>query len=265
MVVGNRASSGRKHKLESKVFMQKITYIGADDQTHKFFVEGADITTMNVLRRKIGYCLSVYAIDEIDFYDNDSVVVDEMLANRLALCPLVTPENTTGKKVTLSLEKTGPCTVYSGDLKSNDSEIVQVYNTIPLTKLKENQSLRFDAYAIQGQGRTHVKFSPAIVSYSVLPELEILRGCDGCEACVKACPANCMKLVSGKPKIDELTKCTNCQACVDACPKECLRLNDTNNFVLTIELIGQMNILNILKSLDRYSKEYFALLKKKFK
>jgi len=34
---------------------------------------------------------------------------------------------------------------------------------------------------------------------------------------------------------------------------------------LTIELIGQMNILNIIKSLDRYSKEYFALLKKKFK
>jgi DNA-directed RNA polymerase subunit D len=243
----------------------KITYLDKDDKTHRFLIEDIDITNLNVLRRKIGYCLSVYAIDEVDFYENDSVVVDEMLANRLALCPLSTPENTTGKKVTLSLEKTGPCTVYSGDLKSNDADIKPIYDTIPLTKLKENQNLRFDAYALQGEGRTHVKFSPAIVSYKILPELELLRGCDGCELCVKACPVNCMKIVSGKPKIDDVTKCINCQACVDACPKECVKLNDTRNYILTVELIGQMDISTILKLLDRYSKEYFMLLKKKFK
>jgi formate hydrogenlyase subunit 6/NADH:ubiquinone oxidoreductase subunit I len=74
-----------------------------------------------------------------------------------------------------------------------------------------------------------------------------------------------MKIVSGKPKIDDVTKCINCQACVDACPKECVKLNDTRNYILTVELIGQMDISTILKLLDRYSKEYFMLLKKKFK
>ncbi len=245
--------------------MPKITYLEQTGKTYKYLAEGFDPIDMNTLRKKICYCLSVYAVDEIDFYENDSVIVDEMLANRIALVPLTTPTESTGKKVTLSLEKEGPCTVYSGDLQSNDEDIKPVYNTIPLTKLKENQRLRLDAYAIQGQGRTHVKFSPAIVSFKKLPELEILRGCDSCELCVNACPAKCMKMASGKPKIDDQNKCTNCQACVDACPKSCLKLNDTNNYILNIELIGQLPIEAIVKLLDRYTKEYFMLLKKKFK
>lgn len=245
--------------------MAKITYLETSGKTYRYLAEGFDPIDMNTLRKKISYCLSVYAVDEIDFYENDSVIVDEMLANRIALVPLTTPTESTGKKVTLTLEKDGPATVYSGDLQSNDDDVKPVYDTIPLTKLKENQRLRLDAYAIQGQGRTHVKFSPAIVSYKQLPELEILRGCDSCEACVNACPAKCMKMTSGKPKIDDVNKCTNCQACVDACPKSCLKLNDTNNYILNIELIGQLPIEAIVKLLDRYTKEYMMLLKKKFK
>ena len=98
-----------------------------------------------------------------------------------------------------------------------------------------------------------------------LPELETLRGCDGCQACVNACPVKCMKMVSNKPKIDDVNKCSNCQACVDACPKNCLKLKDTNNYILTIELIGQLPIEAIVKLLDRYTKEYMMLLKKKIK
>lgn len=245
--------------------MAKITYLENVGKTYKYLAEGFDPVEMNTLRKKISYCLSVYAVDEIDFYENDSVIIDEMLANRIALVPLTTPTESTGKKVTLSLEKDGPCTVYSGDFQSNDDDVKPVYETIPLTKLKENQRLRLDAYAIQGQGRTHVKFSPAIVAFRQLPELEILRGCDGCERCVNACPAKCMKITSGKPRINDINKCINCQACVDACPKSCLKLNDTNNYILTIELIGQLPIEVIVKLLDRHTKEYMMLLKKKFK
>ena len=70
-------------------------------------------------------------------------------------------------------------------------------------------------------------------------------------------------MVSNKPKIDDVNKCSNCQACVDACPKNCLKLNDTNNYILTIELIGQLPIEAIVKLLDRYTKEYMMLLKRK--
>lgn len=245
--------------------MVKITFLDKVDNTHRYIVDGANASTMNTIRRKLGYCLSIYAVDEIDFYENDSVIVDEMLANRIALCPLTTPEHTTGKKVTLSLDKIGPCNVYSGDLKSNDEDIKCVYETILLTKLKENQKLRLDAYAFQGEGREHVKFSPAIVSYSQLSDVEVLKGCDGCKACVDACPTKCLKMQANKPTMDDFTKCTNCRACIDACPKSCLNFTDTNKYILTIELIGQTNISTLLKLLERYNKEYFALLKKKIK
>ncbi|MFA5746328.1 MAG: DNA-directed RNA polymerase subunit D [archaeon] len=245
--------------------MPKITFLEKIGKTYRYLAEGFEPIAMNTLRKKISYCLSVYAVDEIDFYENDSVIVDEMLANRIALVPLSTPEESTGKKVTLSLEKDGPATVYSGDLKSNDDEVKPIYDTIPLTKLKDNQRIRLDAYAIQGQGRTHVKYSPAIVAFKQLPEFEILRGCDGCNLCVDACPIKCMKLTSGKPKMEDQAKCINCQACVDVCPKNCLKLNDTDNYILSIELIGQLPIESIVKLLDRYTKEYFMLLKKKFK
>lgn len=245
--------------------MVKVSFLDKDDLVNRFYIENIDPTTLNAIRRTINFNLPVYAIDEIDFIENDSVVVDEMLANRLALCPITTPVETTGKKVTFTLDKQGPGVVYSGDLKSNDSEVKMVYDNIPLTKLRETDKLNLVAYAVLGKGTDHAKFNSTIVGYQQMCELEVLRGCDSCQKCVDACPVNCMKLVSGKPKIEDITKCINCQACVDACPKNCLKLNDIDNYILTIELIGQMDILSVIKTTERYCKEYFMLLKKKFK
>ncbi len=262
MVVENKKSLERRN---SDLIMVKISFLDNDNLIHRFYVENIDPTTLNAIRRTINFNLPIYAIDEIDFIENDSVIFDEMLANRLALCPITTPVETTGKKVTFTLEKKGPCTVYSGDLISNDPEVKMVYDNIPLTKLREDDKISLTAYAVLGKGADHAKFNPAIVGYQQLAELEVLRGCDSCQKCVDACPVKCIKLVSGKPKVEDITKCINCQACVDACPKNCLKLNDTDNYILSVELIGQMKIDSIVKTLDRYCKEYFMLLKKKFK
>jgi len=261
-VVENKKSLEKRNRDNNMV---KISFLDKDDLVNRFYVENIDSTTLNAIRRTINFNLPVYAIDEIDFIENDSVVVDEMLANRLALCPISTPVETTGKKVTFTLEKKGPGVVYSGDLISNDSEVKMVYDNIPLTKLRDTDKINLVAYAVLGKGTDHAKFNSTIVGYQQMCELEVLRGCDSCQKCVDACPVKNIKLVSGKPKIEDPIKCINCQACVDACPKNCLKLNDIDNYILTIELIGQMDILSIIKTTERYSKEYFMLLKKKFK
>jgi DNA-directed RNA polymerase subunit D len=245
--------------------MVKVSFLENEDKLYKFLVDDVDVNLLNFFRRISNYNIPIYAIDEVDFIENDSVIVDEMISNRIGLCPVFTPLQNTGKKVTFSLEKKGPCTVYSKDLVSNDSEIKMVYDDIPITKLADNQNLKFEAYAILGKGTTHFKFSSAIVFYKQLVDLETLRGCDGCGVCVNSCPKNNIKLVSGKPKIIDLYKCDACRACADECPKSLLKLVYSRNYILNIELIGQNSVKDLIIETKRYTKEYFMVLKKKFK
>ncbi len=245
--------------------MPKINFVEEYPKAQKFLVENTDHVLLNAFRRIIGYNLSTYAIDEISVTENDSVAFDEFIANRIGMIPIITPKENTGKKVTFSLEKEGPCTVYSKDLISDDKEVEVKYDTIPITKLAENQKLYLEGYANLGIGSTHTKFMPAIVGYQQITNINVLKGCQSCEACLNACPNKNIKMVSNKPKIIEANKCTSCRACVDACPKDCLAMEDTNDYYLTIETIGQSSIEDLLHMTQRYTKEYFSLLKKKLK
>jgi len=245
--------------------MVRVKFLDNDKKVYRFIIENTDTVYLNTLRRSIGYRIPIYAIDEIEFYENDSGVIDEMLSNRIALTPINTPYVNTGKKVTFTLEKEGPGVVYSKDLISSDHDIKVVYDTIPLTKLNKNDRLKLFAYANLGTGHEHVKYSPAIISYIQMYELEVKRGCDSCSVCLKSCPKSCIELKGGKPILKNEGMCDGCLACIDSCDKECLKLNGTNNYILSIELIGQASIKELLELFERYNKEYISVLKKKLK
>ncbi len=245
--------------------MVRVKFLDNDKKTYRFIIENTDVVYLNTLRRSIGYRLPTYAIDEIEFYENDSCIIDELLANRIALTPINTPLVNTGKKVTFILEKEGPGIVYSKDLISSDNDIKVAYDTINLTKLNKNEILKLHAYATLGVGHDHVKYSPAIVSYTQMYELETKKGCDSCKLCAVACPKKCIEMHGGKPVLKNSEMCDGCLACMDSCKKECLKLNGTSNYILNIELIGQTNIKELLELLERYNKEYISVLKKKLK
>ena len=111
-------------------------------------------------------------------FDQTVKRVDEMLAARLGLIPLKMDSKTykRGDKVKLVLEKEGPATVYSKDIKSTDPKIDVAELNIPITKLAENQKIKLEMDAIVGCGKEHCKWQPAIASYIELPTIKGEKG-----------------------------------------------------------------------------------------
>jgi len=129
----------------------------------------ADESLGNAIRRSVAE-VPTLAIDEIEIFKNDSPLYDEMLALRFGLIPLKTEKGMTKKtKISLKLTKTGPCTVYSGDLDGN-AEIV--FDKIPIVFLGEGQKLELAATAILGKGLEHAKFIPGLCYYRHLLEVK---------------------------------------------------------------------------------------------
>src|SRR3989338_7010406 len=119
--------------------MISIKLLNKTDSSASFLIKGTNNAFMNAVRRTIMSDVPVLAIDEVTFYENSSIMFDEFLAHRLAMLPIKTDMKTykEGEKVTLILEKEGPCTVYSKDIKSVDPKIEVVDKNIHLLELKK--------------------------------------------------------------------------------------------------------------------------------
>lgn len=124
---------------------------------------------LNALRRSI-YEIDTLAIDEVEFFKNDSALYDEMLALRIGLIPLLTEKKMNSKtEIELKLSKKGPCTVYSGDLQGS-AEVI--YKNIPIVLLEKDQELEFVATARLGKGLSHAKHLPGIGHYRHLVHVQ---------------------------------------------------------------------------------------------
>lgn len=222
------------------------------------FVEEADESLANAIRRS-ALEIPILAIDEIEFYKNDSVLYDEVLALRLGLIPLkmekdmVLQEDCSCKgkgcskcSVQLKLTAKGPGTVYTKDLKGK-ADIV--YPEIPIVKLVEGQELEFVATAILGKGIKHTKFSPGLVYYRNAAELVMEKECDNCKECIEACPHDILKEEKGKIVLVDKYKCDLCEACVEACKKHgknAIEIVPGKEIVFFIESWGQISAKDIL-------------------
>ncbi|MBP1911912.1 DNA-directed RNA polymerase subunit D [Thermococcus stetteri] len=149
----------------------------------KFIISGVDIPFANALRRTILAEVPTFAVDEVEFLENDSALFDEIIAHRLAMIPLTTPHERFSLDalelddytVTLSLEAEGPGMVYSGDLKSSDDDVKPANPNIPIVKLAEGQRLTFNAYARLGRGKDHAKWQPGFVYYKYLTKIHVSK------------------------------------------------------------------------------------------
>ena len=108
-------------------------------------------------------------LDEVEIFKNDSALYDEVLAHRLGLVPLREDNKLTKKSsIKLKITKSGPCTVYSSDLRG---PIKPVYGRIPLTILEKGQEIELVAEAGLGLGIEHAKYIPGLCYYRHILEV----------------------------------------------------------------------------------------------
>ncbi len=232
-----------------------------NDKSMRLLVKGVNTPFINALRRTVISEVPCMAIDDVVIIENSSVLHDEIISHRLGLIPLKTdlesynlPEECKCQsefgcnlcRVTLTLDeeaKEGTRTVYSGELVSENPDIVPVSGKIPIIRLAKGQRLRLEAYARLGKGRNHAKWQPvSMCTYKYLPRISInTKSCDACGKCVEICPRNVLVKSGQKVEVRDLFACTMCQDCVDVCPQKPQAIEvgwDKDTFIFSLESTG---------------------------
>ena len=252
----------------------KIEVLEKNDNVLSILVKDADVTLMNALRRIALAEVPCMAIDEVVMIENSSILQDEIIAHRLGLTPLKTdldsynlPEECKCQsefgcsecRVTLTLDaeaKDGTRTVYSGEVVSENPEVVPVSDKVPIIKLAKSQKLKLEAYARLGIGKTHAKWQPvSMCAYKYYPKITTPKEkCPDCQKCVEICPKKVFSFKDGKVDVKDLLACTLCMDCVEACPQKPSPLTiewDKNAFIMNIESTGALPPERVLKEANR--------------
>ena len=240
-----------------------------------FLVQGIDETIANSLRRSVQE-VPILAIDTVEFVKNDSALFDEILAHRIGLLPLKTEKMTLQEEctckgkgcskctVSFKLEKKGPCTVYSSELKGK-AEVV--HEKTPIVILADGQELQFSATARLGKATEHTKFSPGLMYYRPVCAININKNCDACGDCIKSCPLKILEMKEGKIITAHIEDCDICEACLDACNKKgknALEIKTSNeDFIFVIESWGQLTAKEIFTEAIKILGENLKELEKK--
>ena len=149
-------------------------------------LKGIPIQYANALRRICLNGVPIFAIDTIEVLENTSIMPDEAIAHRLGLIPLktdskdiviseeATDESDSRVMLTLDSEendledKSETRTVFSNELKGEESGVRPISDKIPIVTLSPGQKIKFQAYARLGRGTEHAKWNSA--NTSVLTE-----------------------------------------------------------------------------------------------
>ena len=237
-----------------------------DDNEIVFIIRDAEVPFVNAIRRTAMMSIPKLAIEDVNIVKNDSAMFDEVLAHRLGLTPVISnsdlieglelPEECDCDdycpkcSVSFTLNKTGPGVIYSKDLVSSDSKIKPVFDTIPLVKLKENQSIELEAVAKLGYGKDHAKWMPTTVcAYKQYPKITFNEDVEVDYDCADACPRNILKSDrrSKLIKVLDIENCAMCKSCMRACVNDYINVGyEENNFIFKIETDGSMTPKEVL-------------------
>lgn len=265
----------QKEVNEEEEYKMKIELIKQEPNKIKFLIKDIDISFVNALRRTIQE-LQILAIDTVEFTKNGSALYDEILAHRLGLLPLkmnkilipIKECSCKGKgcmkcTAVLTLNATGPCTVYAKDLKSKGKSTFVLYPDMPLVILQKDQELELIAEARLGQGKDHAKYSPGLIYYKQKPIILVNNKSQKFDEFKDKYPKKIFR--EGKIVKEIIT-----DDLVDQCDGVCddiVKIDYTDNeFIFTIESWGQLSprdiFIDITKKLNNNFKELVKKIEK---
>ena len=266
----------------------KIEVLEKDEVNIRLAIKGVDVPLMNALRRIALAEVPSMAIDEVVMIENSSILQDEIIAHRLGLNPLKTdldsynlPEECKCQsefgcnlcRVTLTMDaesNEGTRTVYSGELVSENPEIIPVSDKVPIIKLAKGQKLKLEAYARLGKGKNHAKWQPvSVCAYKYFPKIEVPpKQCKDCAKCVDICPKKVLAMKENKVEVRDLLACNLCMDCVEACPQKPPAIKvewEKNAFIMNIESTGALSPERILKEATKILNKQLKDFKKQLK
>lgn len=162
--------------------MSSLDVVSRDGNVMSVRLKGVPLQYANAIRRICLNGVPVFAVDTVDIIENTSVLADEGLAHRLGLVPLRTDleryaepskcscgtqegcSNCRVRFVLDSGETEQTRTVLSGEIKSEDPDIVPISADVPIIELAPGQKVKAEAYARLGRGSDHAKWNSANVA-----------------------------------------------------------------------------------------------------
>ncbi len=254
--------------------VMSLEVLEKNDRKLVFVVEGISMEMANAIRRIIISEMPVMAVDEVIILKNDSPLYDEIIAHRLSMIPLTTDLNVYKLprdcecggfgcplcQVSLTCEVTNtsnsPMEIYSGDLKSNDPQIIPVNPNIPIVKIDKNDKVIIEAYAVLGLAKDHVKYQAiSNILYRFYPQIDFDNSkCTNCpDKCLvsRMCPEKLYDFSNKKSPIlteDYWKTCTLCNSCENDCPEEAIKVGwKENTYIFSIESDGVLPFDVIIK------------------
>ncbi len=259
----------------------KTTIVSLTEETVRFLIEGVNTAFVNSLRRTMVSEVPTMTIEDIFYFDNSSLVPDEILANRIGFTPLKTdldsyvlPEECDCEAelgcpkcravLTMDVESTGDTiTVYSGDLQPDDPNTAPASDKIVLAKLAEGQAIRFEAYAQLGQGKVHAKWTPTSMcvyqNVSLIPITDMAKA----EECVGDC-GDAAVIEGDYLKVIDIQKFESCKRCRELASRELIMENlKDDEFLFTVESTGALPPQRIVTEAVKMLKKKLAELSEK--
>jgi len=202
---------------------------------------------INAFRRALIVDTPKMAIDHVEFhlgaisdedgrtYESTTPLFDEIIAHRMSMVPVPTDTKAllqgdlkpkdqctcggTGCnncQIMYSLNRRGPCTVYSKDLEPlGDDRLRPIDQSIPIVKLTEDQGLLIYATAHLGTGKTHARWQAVhAAGYRPIPKSTIHQDkVKDAERIAGNCPRDVFEVNKKALKAVNPEACILCRTC----------------------------------------------------
>ncbi|MBU0898832.1 MAG: DNA-directed RNA polymerase subunit D [Nanoarchaeota archaeon] len=255
----------------------KIKILSKKGEKINFILEDVTPAFANALRRIMISEIPTMAIEWVDFHNNTSALFDEIIAHRLGLLPIkfnsdkfnfvddckCKNKGCPSCQAVFVVEKEGPCTVYSGDMKSSNTSVKVTNPAFPIVELLKGQKIKLEAIARIGIGKDHIKHQAANAAYQYYPE--IIADGKNWKKFVNSCPRDLIK-AGTSPKLSNPTECNICRVCEEVSDGELRIVGNENAFIFNVESVSGLTpgdiVITAGNILEQKATEFKKLLSK---